>query len=324
MVHILHFHITRWIDRNFNVSAIPGVTPNSIRFSRQPSPRRMDPYRNQLRCRKRSTPTGNTFCADSILRRGPTHIWFPLPFQEYPYGLRTPRNATRGMQSVLQAFIIKHFIFDVKPRDKSVPLEELLKPTEAEQAQALYLAISDILWNIGEKTKAIFALPGEASHIPHSHVYFQDNVTEKLFFFEFTTLDEMQIFAKRYLPYVSWLRATSESNVLTELSLSTSFSCTPQFTENPGPGALLLLYSAVVTRGMENLRNDLDAPKGAHLMGPYEEGSLNIVTLLLTGRATPYLHNGVVYVGDEDHYVSIGRPLGCEMSRTSRCNNTSI
>lgn len=38
-------------------------------------------------------------------------------------------------------------------------------------------------------------------------------------------------------------------------------------------------------------------------MGTSEEGSLNIVTLLLTGRATPYLHNGVIYVGDEDHYV---------------------
>ena len=33
--------------------------------------------------------------------------------------------------------------------------------------------------------------------------------------------------------------------------------------------------------------------KGAHLMGNYEEGSLNIVTLLISGRATPYLHNGV-------------------------------
>lgn len=40
-------------------------------------------------------------------------------------------------------------------------------------------------------------------------------------------------------------------------------------------------------------------------MGTSEEGSLNIVTLLLTGRATPYLHNGVIYVGDEDHYVCI-------------------
>lgn len=53
------------------------------------------------------------------------------------------------------------------------------------------------------------------------------------------------------------------------------------------------------------IRTDLDAPKGSHLMGPNEEGSLNIITLLLAGRATPYLHNGVVYVGDEDHYVII-------------------
>lgn len=68
---------------------------------------------------------------------------------------------------------------------------------------------------------------------------------------------------------------------------------------------------------------DLDGPKGVYLVGTNEEGSLNIVTLLLTGRATPYLHNGlhairctlsriliifilflgVIYVGDEDHYV---------------------
>lgn len=48
----------------------------------------------------------------------------------------------------------------------------------------------------------------------------------------------------------------------------------------------------------------MDGPKGTHLMGTNEEGSLNIVTLLLTGRATPYLHNGVIYVGDEDHYVN--------------------
>ncbi|XP_055606143.1 inactive ubiquitin carboxyl-terminal hydrolase MINDY-4B [Uranotaenia lowii] len=199
------------------------------------------------------------------------------PFNaEYPYGLRSPRNATRGMQSVLQAFIIKHFIFDSKRGEKTVPLEEMLKPTEAQQLQALYLAMSEILWTIGEKIKAIVALPGENSLIQHCPAYFQDNVTEKLFFFEFFSLDELQIFLKRYLPY---------------------------FTENPGPGALLLLYSAVMTRGLDNMRNDLDAPKGAHLIGPHEEGSLNIVTLMLTGRATPYLHNGVVYVGDEDHYA---------------------
>lgn len=38
-------------------------------------------------------------------------------------------------------------------------------------------------------------------------------------------------------------------------------------------------------------------------MANNEEGSLMIVTLLLTGRATPFLHNGVVYMGDEKTYV---------------------
>lgn len=52
-------------------------------------------------------------------------------------------------------------------------------------------------------------------------------------------------------------------------------------------------------------------------MGPYEEGSLNIVTLMLTGRATPYLHNGVVYVGDEDHYVSIAESTTVNTSDTA-------
>lgn len=51
-------------------------------------------------------------------------------FQELPYGLRCPRNATRGLQSVVQAFIIKQFLFDNRPKQKSMPLDQMLKPTE--------------------------------------------------------------------------------------------------------------------------------------------------------------------------------------------------
>lgn len=58
----------------------------------------------------------------------------------------------------------------------------------------------------------------------------------------------------------------------------------------------------------------------AFLIGAAEEGSHCIVMLLLTGRATPYLHNGVVYVGDEDHYVSasiipLAAPVGPPLLR---------
>lgn len=58
----------------------------------------------------------------------------------------------------------------------------LLKPTEAQQNEALIAAISEILWNIGEKTKVIIALTGETNLIPHSHTYFQDSVTEKVLY----------------------------------------------------------------------------------------------------------------------------------------------
>lgn len=99
---------------------------------------------------------------------------------EYPFGIRCPKNATRGLQSVIQAFIIKYFIFDNRPKEKSVPLEKLLKPTESEQIMAMWNSISEILWNVGEKTKTIVCLPGDVPHISHSHAYFQDNVTEKV------------------------------------------------------------------------------------------------------------------------------------------------
>lgn len=59
----------------------------------------------------------------------------------------------------------------------------LLKPTESQQNEALVAAISEILWNIGEKIKVVIALTGETILIPHSHTYFQDSVTEKVCFF---------------------------------------------------------------------------------------------------------------------------------------------
>lgn len=51
-------------------------------------------------------------------------IQFILCLKEHPYGLRSPKNASRGLQSVLQAYIMKHFLFSVRPREKkSVPID---------------------------------------------------------------------------------------------------------------------------------------------------------------------------------------------------------
>lgn len=87
----------------------------------------------------------------------------------------------------------------------------MLKPTEAQQLEALWQSMANILWTIGEHQKVIVVLPGEIPHIPHSHTYFQDSVTEKLYFFEFIQLDDLQIFLKRYLYYVSGLSVKCKS-----------------------------------------------------------------------------------------------------------------
>lgn len=56
----------------------------------------------------------------------------------------------------------------------------MLKPNECQQNEALLAAMSEILWNIGEKMKVTVVLPGEVPLIAHSHTYFQDSVTEKV------------------------------------------------------------------------------------------------------------------------------------------------
>lgn len=53
------------------------------------------------------------------------------------------------------------------------------------------------------------------------------------------------------------------------------------------------------------IRNDLEDPKASILGGCSEEGPISIIVFVLTGRASPHLHNGVLHVGDENTYVSM-------------------
>jgi hypothetical protein len=46
--------------------------------------------------------------------------------------------------------------------------------------EALWTAIADILWRIGEKSKCFVVLPQDFIHIPQSHKYLQDGITEKV------------------------------------------------------------------------------------------------------------------------------------------------
>ncbi|XP_043284710.1 inactive ubiquitin carboxyl-terminal hydrolase MINDY-4B isoform X2 [Venturia canescens] len=216
--------------------------------------------------------------------------------QSLAFGLRAPRNSTRGLVTVAQAVMLKHLLFKLNKQDIRTPPERLLTPNYDRQVEVLAAAISEIIWrcaggnasqnasysasrhNVTSASlpKATVVLPQEAPYLQHSVQYFQDGLTETLHLFEFTALEDMEIFIKRYL-YL--------------------------FQDEGGPGAILLLYSILLSRGLSNVRSDMEDAKTSILGGCPEEGPLTIVMLALTGRASSHLHNGVIHVGDENTYA---------------------
>ncbi|XP_017059483.1 inactive ubiquitin carboxyl-terminal hydrolase MINDY-4B [Drosophila ficusphila] len=206
-----------------------------------------------------------------------TSFVFGAQKEELAYGLRSPRNATRGLLSVVQGFVLKYLLFARKTSRVASLTDPLLANAEM-QREALFCALLEILRTISDKGKVTMVLPSEDEvFVDHSACYFHDSVTEKLYLFTLSPNEELEYFMKRNFKY---------------------------FTEEETPGTLLFLYSAVLTRSMGKVRTDIDSAKSAPLTSSnHEEGSLMIVTLLLTGRATPYIHNGVVNVGDESSYA---------------------
>ncbi|KOB74030.1 UPF0526 protein C7orf67-like protein [Operophtera brumata] len=102
------------------------------------------------------------------------------PEQPLSYGLAAPRNGARSLLSALQAHIIKWLLFDSRPLTKDNKSVE----------EALWRACSEVIWRCGGgfnhqagvEPKAVVVLPGEDLHL-----------------FELKSLEDVQIFLKRYL-----------------------------------------------------------------------------------------------------------------------------
>ena len=76
----------------------------------------------------------------------------------------------------IYSFLFSYFLLPLL----KMPIFRLMKPDKGAQTEALWRAISDILWKIGDKKKVIVALPQETAYVSHSVAYFQDSVTEKV------------------------------------------------------------------------------------------------------------------------------------------------
>ncbi|KAL2746826.1 putative ubiquitin carboxyl-terminal hydrolase MINDY-4 isoform X1 [Vespula maculifrons] len=219
--------------------------------------------------------------------------------QNLAFGLRAPRNTTRGLITAVQAIMLKNFLFKCNIQDGRIGPDI--------QVEVLCLAISEIIWrcaggfvahnqnssciassNLDTKSvsvpKAIVALPQKIPYLQHSVQYFQDGLTETprglLLRDEIELIASIRVHLNRRSPNIH-----------------------QKFQDEGGPGAKLLLYSAVLSRGLVKVQSDLEDQKASILGGCPEEGPISVVVFMLTGRASPHLHNGVIHIGDENTYA---------------------
>ncbi|GBP79478.1 Inactive ubiquitin carboxyl-terminal hydrolase MINDY-4B [Eumeta japonica] len=199
----------------------------------------------------------------------PRGEWLRTPIAMRPaeqplgFGLLAPRNGARSLLSALQAHVIKWLLFDSRASTKD---------NKANLPPETYLRPSE-----ERQEESIWRACAEVVWRCAAGVHADDERR-----------------ATVALP--------TDKTYVQHSSQYYQDGVTEKLQAEDGPGALLVLYAAILSRGCDNVKKDLDG-KLTYLVSAHVEGSINVVTLLLTGRATPYLHNGVIYVGDEDHYA---------------------
>ncbi|XP_063841873.1 inactive ubiquitin carboxyl-terminal hydrolase MINDY-4B-like isoform X2 [Scylla paramamosain] len=188
------------------------------------------------------------------------------------YSLIMQKNSVKGLAMCVQGYILKHLLFTRRgPRANTDPTA-LLRASTKMQEEALVGALSDILWRAGDRQHVVLCLTQENTYLTENPEFQADGCTERVNTFDFKKQDELTFNLKKYLF---------------------------EFLSEDGNGMLLLLYSVVLSRGFTKLQEDM-AGEDHPLIETNATIHPCVVTLVLTGRATRYLHNGIIYEGTED------------------------
>ncbi|XP_045124454.1 probable ubiquitin carboxyl-terminal hydrolase MINDY-4 [Portunus trituberculatus] len=181
------------------------------------------------------------------------------------YGIVQKKGGPCGVLACVQAYMMKSLIFGTSIAPTTSPVSPL-RPSQREWLWSLAVAITEILWKAGQGEKAILAMPGSFAHFTEHGVgrYSQDGMTENLTLHEFVEQRDLYDAVTRHLT---------------------------AFTSETSSGCVVLLYSLILTRGIENIQGDMD-PGGGHLINSHGYSSQEIVNLLLTGRAFTNTFNG--------------------------------
>ncbi|CAM9833670.1 unnamed protein product, partial [Phaeothamnion confervicola] len=191
------------------------------------------------------------------------------------YGLVQHEGGPCGVVAVVQAFLIGDMLAEDDIETTEPSSESWSNPSPRRRHAALIKALATIIWHGRSRSNAVLAVPYAAAFDPPPR-YKPDSVTERL-----------------------WLHMAPSLAVLEDLLLRHA----AHFTEPRGYGAVLLVTSCLLSRGLAAAAGDPDQALEAEppcLMARHGYAAQELINLLLIGRATSNVFDGVRRMDDTD------------------------
>ncbi|KAM7388196.1 hypothetical protein PAMP_024388 [Pampus punctatissimus] len=170
------------------------------------------------------------------------------------YGIVQKKGGPCGVLASVQAFVLKKLLFE-NIESSNTGLQRL-RPSNTTRKKCLVLAAAEILWRAGEEKQATVAISSGRNHFTSTGHYKSDGVFEKITCFIVDNMKDLQFLLEQHIEQF-------ETGVL---------------------GCLLLTISAVLSRSIEKVRDDMDVPTTT-LIGAHGYCTQELVNLLLCGRA---------------------------------------
>ncbi|XP_076439411.1 putative ubiquitin carboxyl-terminal hydrolase MINDY-4 [Babylonia areolata] len=178
------------------------------------------------------------------------------------YGIVQKKGGPCGVLAAVQAVVLQEMLFG----EDKLPQGSSLKPSRNERTKYLALALARIFWRAGEHHRAVVAMPSNQTYVMGSSKFRQDEVTEMMMLYTFTSFADLVDFMK---------------------------DSVKQYEMDGNPGVVLAMCSTILSRGIDRVKKDMDEV-GGKLMGAHGYCTQELVNLLLTGEAVSNVFNDVM------------------------------
>lgn len=177
-----------------------------------------------------------------------------LDTHDLRYGIVQRKGGPCGVLASVQAFVLKKLLFE-STESCNVGLQRL-RPSNSIRRKCLVLALAEILWRAGEETQATVAINSGRNQFIPARPYRSEGVLEKITCLTVENLKDLELILEQHVDQF-------EIGML---------------------GCMLLTVSAVLSRSIQKVQEDMDVPTTT-LIGAHGYCTQELVNLLLCGRA---------------------------------------